>query len=130
LRSIARRYALAAAAMVLLVTVVGVIMHQMQRGPTGGTLEFMAAQLQVGMTQDEAIRRILTCDRSNIDAVYVNGTKTDHTRFAGLGFRSLEEFPPADRVKQAVIEVNDEKGREFVLRFSNGVVESIRLNQS
>jgi hypothetical protein len=105
-------------------------MHQMQNDRSGGTLDVMAAQVQAGMTQHEAVRRILACDHSNVDAVYVHGTMIDNEPFSGLGFRALEKLPPASQTKQTVIEVNDEQGRELVVTFVSGVVARITLRRS
>jgi hypothetical protein len=117
-------------AVVLLLIVAGVTMLSTNRSPSGGTLDIMAGQIQVGMTQEEAVRRILSVDPTNIDAVYVRGSKIDNGPFSGVGTRALEEFPPADQVRQVVIEVDDEKGCELVVTFLNGIVTGISMRKS
>jgi hypothetical protein len=102
-------------------------MRQMQRTPIRDTQDIIAAHPTVGMTQNEAVHRLLSCDRGNVDGIYFRGTTRDNATFSGLGFRALEEFPPANQVKLAVIEVDDEKGRELVITLLNGVVSSVSL---
>jgi hypothetical protein len=54
---------------------------------------------------------------------------TDDRPFSGLGCGALEAFPPDAQVKQAVIEVDDEKGRELVITILDGLVSCISLHQ-
>ncbi len=103
-----------------------------QRPRLPGSLGVIAAQVRVGMSQDEAIALIRTSyqerPKYDIPRLYADGRTHDERSFGRYFDWAFDDFPPADQVAWAELDIDDDNGRDLIVTFGpGGVVTSVRL---
>jgi hypothetical protein len=99
--------------------------------PEPGSLEDGFARIRLGMSRDEAVSVLRTCDPYNIDGVYSEGTTKQGRSWAGTKLVGdlFDDLPPPQEIAHCVLGVSDNDGREVeIVLGAGGIVSGKHLS--